>query len=477
MKRLTLVHQNDIHAHVEPHLELRWSDGRPDVWSTGGAARIRSLVDDIRRECGGAVLHVDSGDAIHGTGPAQWSQGASITPVLNAMGVDVMTPGNWEFGFGPAILSERASELSFGLLACNVRRAGDGASPFAAYEVRDVGHARVACIGLTSPIVGRTMPQAFGAGLRFLEPADVLPELVASVRDRERPDLVVLISHYGFAQEVELARRIEGIDVILGGHTHDALARPVTIGSTIITQSGAHGSYLTRLDLEIHSRRVIVGTHALIPVDLGAPEPAVTEVVTAAMRPFRERLDEVVGHASGILHRGTALESPMDALIADAYRSMTGARIAVSHGWRYGTPIAAGRITMGDLWQMIPTNPEVFTVTITGSRLQRMLEQSLERMLSADPARQQGGYVMRFSGMTVAARLNNPAGVRVVAIDVDGAPLDPRERYTVAAAGDQTIADGIDRIPSGLCAIDAITGYLARVDTVEPHGPPRLIAV
>ena len=198
------------------------------------------------------------------------------------------------------------------------------------------------------------------------------------MRDAEHPDITVLISHYGFAQEVAIARAVDGIDVILGGHTHDVLAEPAVVGRTIITQSGAHGSYLTRLDLELAHGRVCDFRHTLIAVTAeGEADHFVAALVEEGLRPHREVADEVVGETRVLLHRGTALESPMDNLITQAYIQSTGADVAISHGWRYGTPIPPGPITAGDLWQMIPTNPELFTIELTGSEVVRMLEKSI----------------------------------------------------------------------------------------------------
>lgn len=459
--RVTLLQQNDLHAHVEPHRELRWRGGRPEVWQAGGAARIGAIAAAVRAEVGGACVHVDSGDAIHGTGHAQWTDGASVVPVLNALGVELMTPGNWEFGFGPAVLRERMRELTFPVVACNVQRAADGEPEFAAPLVREVGGLRLGFLGITSPIVERTMPRAFGAGLRFADAEDVLPAAVARLRDQERPDLVVLVSHYGFAQEVEIARRVEGIDVILGGHTHDVIGSLVRVGGTIITQGGAHGSYLTRLDLEVAGGRVRDARHTLIPVTAGGEERAeVADAVAAALRPHRERLDEVVGETRVLLHRGTVLEAPMDDLITSAYLAATGADVALSHGWRYGTPVPPGPITAGDLWQMIPTDPEVFTTRMRGAALRRLLETSLERTFAGDVLRQQGGYLTRFAGMHVVARLNNPAGTRLVQVEVGGAPLDEDREYVVAAAGEQSVLPGGERAMSGARAVDVIRRHL-----------------
>ena len=478
MKRLTLIQQNDIHGHVEPHWELRWRGGRPEPWRSGGAARIAAMANTIRAESRGACIHVDSGDAIHGTGAAQWTRGAAIVPVLNAMGIEVMTPGNWEFGYGPAVLEERIAEMAFPVVAANVTRAATGEPAFAPSVIHEAGNVRVAFIGVTSPIVATTMPQPFGAGLRFDDALEVLPALIADIRDRERPDLIVLLSHYGFAQEVRIARAIDGIDVILGGHTHDVIAEPVMVGRTIITQSGAHGSYLTRLDLELSNGRVCAMTHQLLPVDDGEVDPEVHEVVREVLSPHVAALDEVVGETRTLLHRGTVLEAPADNMIVRAYRAATGADVALSHGWRYGTPIPAGPITVGDLWQLVPPNPELFTIALTGAELRRMLEHSLERTFAGAPLRQQGGYVMRFDGMNAVARLNNPAGERLVQLEIGGGPADPVRSYTVAAAGNQSIPRREGRSMTGRRVVDVLREQLQRdgARLCEP-APPSLVAV
>lgn len=479
MKRLTLIQQNDTHAHIAPHWELGWRHGEAHAWRAGGYAHIRALADRIRREAGGPCVHVDSGDAIHGTGAAQWTQGAAIVPALNAVGVELMTPGNWEFGYGPAVLRERVAAFDFPVVASNVVRADTGEREFAATDVREVGDVRVAFVGITSPIVGRTMPRAFGAGLRFLDALDVLPETIARVREHERPDLVVLVSHYGFAQEVAIARAIDGIDVILGGHTHDVLTEPAYVGGTIITQAGAHGSYVTRLDLELERGRVCGVRHELIPVDAtGAADSTVAAVVDEALAPHREALEEIVGETAVLLHRGTVLTAPMDSVITEAYRATTGADVALSHGWRYGTPIPPGPITAADLWQMLPPNPELFTAQLAGAELRRMLEQSLERTFAGDLLRQQGGYVMRFAGMHAVVRLNNPAGTRVQRLEIGGAPVVADREYLVAAAGEQGMGVREGRAMTGIRAIDSVRTLLAsqRPEAVL-ETRPALVAV
>lgn len=467
--QLTLLQQNDTHAYLELHWEHFWRNGRAEYRRAGGYARAATIAKRIRAEVGGACLFVDCGDTIHGTGPAQWTQGGAIVPALNAMGIGLMTPGNWEFGYGPAALRERVAEMAFPVIACNVQQAATGEQEFPPSAVIEVGGVRVGFVGITSPIVTQTMPKAFGRGLRFSDGRDTLPRCVARLRDEDKVGLVVVVSHLGLPQEVKLVHEVEGIDVLLSGHTHNRLAEPVRVGRTILIQSGFDGSFLGRLDLEVRDGQVRGFRHQLIEVaGSTVPDPEVERVIAEQLAPFRERLGEVVGQTATPLDRMLVLEATMDNAITDAYLDLTGAEVAFSHGWRYGAPIPKGDVTLGDLWQMVPTDPDVFTVEMTGEEIRRKLEASLESVYAADPFQQRGGYIIRVSGLSAVVRLNNPKGARVEHLDIAGAPYDAERKYTIAAAGEQDISRENER-PSGATAVEALRRYFDRRSPVNAH--------
>lgn len=465
---LTLIQQNDTHAQFDLHWEAFWRDGRLEYRRAGGFARAATIVRQIRAETRGACMFVDCGDTIHGTAAAQWTEGEAVVPVLNQMGVDLFTPGNWEFGFGPEVLRQRVASMTCPVLACNVEDATTAAPEFEATLVKEIGGVRVGFIGLTSPIVGQTMPPSFGLGLRFTDPVDAVAPHVRRLRHDERVELVVLVSHFGFPQDVQLAREVEGLDVILSSHTHNLLTAPVRVGRTVLMQSGFGGAHLGRLDLDVQDGAIGGMRHGLIEVaESIEPDVVIEDVVNHQLMAFREQLSEVVGQTATALNRMTVLESTMDNLITDAYVDVTGADVALSHGWRYGAPVPAGDVTLGDLWQMIPANPEVFTVEMSGAALLELLEANLEGVFAGHPFRQRGGYVMRTSGLQAIVRINNPRGTRIERLDVAGAPVDPDHRYAVAAAGAQVGAHGENQQQTGMRAIDAVRRYLARHSPVD----------
>lgn len=467
-KTFTLIQQNDTHSYMESHWEHFWRNGRPEYRRAGGYARAATIVRRIRDETKGACLFVDCGDTIHGAGPAQWTKGKAIVPALNAMGVELMTPGNWEFGYGPAALRERVAEMHFPVIACNVERAATGEREFPPSEVREVGSVRVGFVGVTSPIVTQTMPKKFGEGLRFSDGADTLPRCIAKLRREEKVEIIVVVSHLGFPQEVKLVKEVEGIDVLLSGHTHNRLAEPVRVGKTLLIQSGFDGSYLGRLDLEVQSGHVCGFKHQLIEVaEAIEPDVETEAVINAQLAPFREQLREVVGQTATALNRMTVLEATMDNLITDAYLDLTGAEVAFSHGWRYGAPVVPGDVTAGDLWQMIPTDPEVFTIEMTGSEIRQKLEESLQSVYAPDAFNQKGGYIIRVSGLNAVVRLNNPKGARVEHLDIAGEPFDADRLYAVAAAGEQDVKGAENKQGTGVRAIDALRQYFKKHSPVN----------
>ena len=454
---LTLIQLNDTHAQMNLHWEYFWENGRPVYRKTGGFARLATLIQQIRAQCHGACLLVDCGDEIHGTGVAQWTKGAAIVPPLKALGIDAMTPGNWEFGFGPEVLRSRVAEMGFPVLGCNVSHAVTNLPEFGSSLIREVAGVRVGLLGVTSPIVIERMPRHFGQGLRFADPVEALPRHVHELREKDKVDLVVLISHMGLPQDMKLATAVEGIDIVLSSHTHDRLARPIVVGKTVIIQSGFSGSFLGRLRIEVANGNIRAFEHELIEVtESTVPDPAVQAIVDEQVGPYCDRLNEVVGSIESPLHRMSVLESPMDNLITDSYLSMTGTDVSFSHGWRYGAPLVAGDVTQGDLWQIIPTNPEVFTAEMTGEEIRETIEESLESVYASNPLRQKGGYPIRVSGLSVIVRINNPKGARVQQLDIAGKPYRADKLYTVAGAGDQDLSLVNGKKGTGVAAIEAI---------------------
>ncbi|MFP4546109.1 MAG: bifunctional metallophosphatase/5'-nucleotidase [Methanomassiliicoccales archaeon] len=474
METITIFQINDCHAYVEPHQELFWAGDRPRFERVGGLARAASLIRGAR-ERDERVLALDCGDTLHGTYPAVSTGGMGMVPALNAMGLDAMT-AHWEFAYGPQGLEEIMHSLDHPVLGINCHRESGGTflRPFL---IKEVGDLNVGIIGIASNIVDKTMPPSFGRGLRFTLGREELPGWIARVR--EETDLVVVISHLGFPQDMRLASEVEGIDVLLSGHTHDRLRSPARVNGTVIIQSGCHAAFLGRLDLTVEGgiREV---RHRLEVLDDSVPfHPEVQGRVDDLLDPHQEMLSETVGRTTRGLHRYTALESPMDNLLLDAVMEATGARVAFSNGWRYGAPVPPGPITMNDLWNMVPVDPPVSTVELTGREIWEMMEGNLERTFSRDPYARMGGSVKRCAGLNLYFKVENPSGWRIQEMFVGGKPLDPRERYTAAFVTEQGVPKGVgvDRRDLPLRAIDALRDHLEKHSPVSPGPRGSVVAV
>lgn len=424
IKRLTILQINDLHGYVEPHPELVRSAQGDQFQTLGGLARIAAAVKQIRTGMQDGVLLLDNGDTFHRTYLAVQSNGEALAPLMNALKPDAMTV-HWEFAYGPDQVQRLANMLSYPILAINCFRV-DGELFFQPYLICERSGLRVAVIGIACHIVDKTMPPAFSEGVRFSVGREELPEWIRHVREHERADLVIILSHLGFPQDVKLASEVDGIDILVSGHTHNRMEAPVMENGAIIFQSGCHGSFIGRLNLDIDDGEIVRHQHELIAVDERfAPDREVQQQVDTAMAPYRTMLSQIVGHTNVALTRYQSLQCSMDDLLLDAIALAAGTEIAFSNGWRYGAPIPPGPITINDLWNIIPTNPAVETVELTGEEIRVMLEENLERTFSSDPFQQMGGYVKRCRGVRLYVKIENPVGSRVDRLFVLGAPVDP----------------------------------------------------
>ena len=431
-RSLTIVQMNDTHAYFDMHQEMFWQGDHAEYRLAGGYARIATIVKQIRAEIQGDCLFCDCGDTLHGTYPAFVTEGQAMIPILNSLGIDAMT-AHWEFAFGPTIFNQRLAELNYPMLAINVYDKSTKKQVYQPYLIKEIGGVKIGLIGIASNIVDKTMPASYSEGIYFTLGKDELPPLIDLLRVKEKVELIVLISHLGFTQDMKLLSEIQGIDVCLSGHTHNRLYKPVRIGKTILIQSGCHGSFLGRLDLEILDGQIVDYQHRLIEVEAAIqPDPIVDELVKQALAPYNNELAEVVGETSTALNRGTTLETTMDNFLLQSLLESTGAQLAFSNGWRYGAPIVPGQITMNDLYNMIPMNPLVSTVELTGEEIREMLEENLERTLSCDAYDQMGGYLKRCLGLSVYFKIENPAGFRIQELFVGNEEIKADKYYSAA---------------------------------------------
>jgi S-sulfosulfanyl-L-cysteine sulfohydrolase len=478
-KQLTILQMNDSHGYLDLHEEMFWDGAREAYRKTGGHGRTARLLQEARKANPGGVLAFDCGDTIHGTHTTVDTEGEVLVPILNAMQFDAWT-AHWEFAYGPERLRQITAALNHPMLAINCYDKATNNLVFDPYLVKEAGGLRVGVIGIAATIVDKVMPAHFSEGIYFTLGNEELPGYIEQLRGEEKVDLVVLVSHLGFPQELKLAQEVDGINVLLSGHTHNRIYRPVLVNNTIVIQSGCHGSFLGRLNLEVDDGQITGFDHELIVVEESIePDPDVQVLVDAALSPHRRDLARVVGQTATPLNRYRVLEATMDNLLLQSMLEVTGAQLAFSNGWRYGAPVVPGPVTLGDLWNIIPVNPPVSVCRLTGDELRTMLEENLERTFARDPYDQMGGYVKRCMGLNLYFKVENPYGTRICELFVEGKRVRPDDSYDVCFVTEQGVPAkyGSDRETLDTRAIEALQRYLVKYNPAHADLQGTVVAI
>ncbi|MDO1449273.1 bifunctional metallophosphatase/5'-nucleotidase [Rhodocytophaga aerolata] len=467
--KLVILQLNDVHAYLELHQEWFWENGRTVYRPAGGYARIASLINQKRKQYPNQVLAFDGGDTFHGTYPAVQSQGEVMIEVLNQVGFDAMT-AHWDFAYGPKRLQQLVSRLNFPMLAINVFDKKSDTLFLPPYLVKEVNGIRVGIIGIAYNIVDKTMPASFSEGIYFTLGREELPPIIETLREEEKVELIILLSHLGLPQTMKLLSEVEGVDICLNAHTHDRITKPIIQGNTIVIESGCHGAFIGELALEIKAGKIIHYTHQLIEVSQTImPDQDMQVLIDQSMAPYKDHLSKVVGTTATPLDRSTCLESTMDNFLLKAILESSGAEIAFSNGWRYGAPIRAGIITRNDLYDITPMNPVISLVELSGEEMLAMLENNLENTFSADAYKQAGGFVKRAMGIKVFFKMENPKGCRIQALFINDRAIEPDRYYKVAFITVQGVPKelGRNRRDTTIGAVEAMEQFLSKHAPVQ----------
>jgi S-sulfosulfanyl-L-cysteine sulfohydrolase len=419
----------------------------------GGFANLKTLIDRLRAAAGpGNSLLLDGGDLWQGSGLASAMHGADMVEAANLLGVDAMT-GHWEFTYGEEILRQNLAGFKGEFLAQNVfltedaafndARAFDPASGrvFKPASIKDIGGMRIAVIGQAFPYVPIAHPKRFTPDWTFGIREQELQKLVDELRGTDHADAVVLLSHNGMDVDLKLASRVTGIDIILGGHTHDAVPRPMVVanasGKTLVTNAGSNGKFLAVLDLDVSKGAVTDIRYHLLPVfaDLLAPDREMLALIQRLREPLGFMFSLPYTTCDQLLYRRGNFTGPMDQVICDALRQELDVQIALSPGFRWGTTILAGQpITVEDLLSATSiTYPEVYVQDMTGDQIKAILEDIADNLFNPDPYYQQGGDMVRVGGLDYACAPSASGGNRISDMRLnDGKPVEADKSYRVA---------------------------------------------
>jgi len=407
----------------------------------GGYAHLATLVKRIRAERPGRTLLLDGGDTLQGSATALWTRGADMVQVMNQLGVEVFTP-HWEFTHGidrvKELFGDREGRGLFkGDFVChNCKELNWDEPVFHPYTIREVGGVKVGVIGQAFPYVPISHPQRFVPNLTFGIQEEQCQRLVNELRQDKKVDCVVVLSHNGVSTDLKMAGRVRGIDVILGGHTHDGLPRPIPVGKTLVINSGAHGKFLSRLDLDVRAGAVSGYRYKLIPVlSKHVPEdPDMARLISEIRGPWEAQLAERLAVSETLLYRRGNFNGSFDEILLDALLKRFDAQVALSPGFRWGVTIVPGQvITLEDVYSHTGlTYPNTLVRDLTGAEIQQLMEDVADNLFHPDPYFRQGGDMVRVGGLTYTIEPSKPMGRRISEIRVGGKPMSPDRRYRTA---------------------------------------------
>ena len=504
---VTLMHVTDIHAQLvpiyfrEPSVNLgvgdargriphivgaefrkafKLSDGSPMSYALtyddfaqlaksygamGGLDRIATVIKAVRAERGDKMLLLDGGDTWTNSWTSYKTEGQDMVDAMALLKPDVMT-GHWEFTLGEQRVRELVDNLGFAFLAQNVRDNEFEEKVFETSKIFERGGVKVGVIGQAFPFTP------------IANPRWMIPNWTFGIREREMSaevealraqgaELIVVLSHNGFDVDRKMAERVPGIDVILSGHTHDALPEVTVVGKTLIAATGSHGKFVSRLDLDVQSGRIAGFRYRLIPIfaDVITPDAEMSAYIEKARAPFKQDLTRVLGTTDGLLYRRGNFDGTLDQMICDAVLERRDAEISLSPGVRWGASMLPGHpITFEDVTNATAMSyPACYRSEMTGARLKDVLEDVADNIFNPDPYYQQGGDMVRCGGLGYTIDISQPMGKRISNLTLlrKGEPIDASRSYTIA--GWASVNQGTEGPP----VWDVVSEYIADKKTIN----------
>ena len=475
-----VYHTNDIHG---------WIMARPDKLQSdrpvGGAAALKALLDKDATP----RLVLDAGDWWQGTPEGTLSKGEAVAEVLNAVGYDAVEVGNHEFDSGADALRALIGKMNMPVLAANIYGPDGKHVPWTKPRViKQVAGVKFGIFGLLTVHMDKLAFPKSIAGLTFRREVDEARDQVAALR-KEGADVIVAVTHVGFEEagksrfegDQTIAREVEGIDLIVGGHSHTPLSRAWRdpAHGTLVVQAGAYLTKVGRATLTIdpETRRVSAASDELLELrpDRLGEDPAVKAIVDKRRAEVGKTFEAVVATATADLSRGSPeRESGLGSWMADCYRSATGADVVFQNGGGMRSDIAAGPVTLRHIFNVMPFDNSLVKLKMTGAQVRSALDHGVG-----------AARMIQVAGVAVVYRRAGPRGERVVSATVGGAPLDDERTYAVATLDFLVMGgDGYDEFgaaasqeATGVLARDALRACAERQKTISPPAPGRLKAL
>ncbi len=507
---LNILHINDLHSRIEAISKSDSTCSPEDAAKNecfGGIARVKTAIDTRRAELTGKnVLTLDAGDQFQGSLFYTTYKSAPIAEFMNAIGFDAMAIGNHEFDDGPEELAKFIDALKFPMISGNTLAGLNSpvADKFKPYIVKDFNGEKVAVVSVLATDTDETSSP--GDSILFSDEIGYLKEAVTEI-EGQGIDKIVLLSHVGYVKDQEIAAAVDGIDVIVGGHSHTLLSNtdekaagpyPTLVknpsGNDVpIVQAYAYSKYLGDLTVVFDDAGVVKtasGNPKLLDASV-TPDAGFVAKVAELGGPIEELKKKEIGATAegvdGSRETCRATECTMGNLVADAMvdrLSDQGIAIAIQNGGGLRASIDAGTVTMGEVLTVLPFQNTLASFQLKGSDIVAALENGVSQVEEA------AGRFPQVSGLKYTADLNKPAGSRITAVEVkEGnafAALDPNKVYGVAtnnymrSGGDgyEVFATGGQNAYDFGPGLEAVVAdYIAKNSPYKPYTDGRITVI
>ena len=463
------------HFNIEPNTPLAYAHTMLDYvplarefGKLGGLDRTATVIKQIRADRGeDKVLLLDGGDTWQGSYTSLKTQGLDMLTTMNLLNPDAMV-GHWEFTLGKDRLGQLTDKMNYPFLGGNVFDTEWDETVFESTQFFEKGGVNIAVIGQHFPYTSIANPRHLVEGWSF----GIRPEVIQKNVDKAKQkgaEIIVLLSHNGFDVDQKLASILSNVDVILTGHTHDAIPEAIKINNTLILSSGSHGKYLGRIDLDVKNGKVVDFSSNLIPIfsDIIEPDSEMSDLIDKVRAPYEEECNRIVGETETLLYRRGNFGGPWDNVICDAIIEKRETEISLSPGFRWGTSILPGqKITIDDIYSQTSMNyPQVYRTEMTGETIKNILEDVCDNIFNPDPFFQQGGDMVRVGGLSYTCRPKNPMGKRISNLTSipSGDKIEPSKKYVVGGWG------SINPNVKGPAIFDLLENYISEKKKIKPN--------
>ena len=475
-KELVILHFNDTHARVK-------SVEKDGVVTGVGFDRIAQYKQDLLKE-NPNVLMLDAGDTLHGQPIATLSQGESIVKILNLMGIDAFTPGNHDFNYGFARLQELEKMMNFPIVSANVMDKS-GKEVFKPYVIKEMDGFKVGIFGLSTPETSyKTNPK----NVETIDFTDTIAAAKKAVEalEKENVDVIIALSHLGLDQgddtSDKVAEAVDGIDLVIDGHSHTTLEEGRMVKNTLIASTGEYDKAFGIVTLKIANGEVTEKSAKLMAAadtkDI-VPHPDVVALLADIDKGLNEILSEKIGTSTvmldGARENVRTKETNFGQLVADAMLDATGAEVALTNGGGIRASIEAGDITKNHIVTSFPFGNYLVTKEVKGKDIKAALEHGLSKY-----PEQNGGFP-HVAGITFTFNTANPAGSRVSDLMIGGSPADMEKAYLfvtndfMAAGGDDyTMLKPYATVNEYAAFDEILVNYIKKMGTISTTLVPRM---